>query len=52
MVIAMIKTVKCNICGKNGRVLIFFNKIFSRWAYFDDILENDEYWECPECSKQ
>jgi DNA-directed RNA polymerase subunit RPC12/RpoP len=52
MVIAMIKTVKCNICGKNGRVFIVFKKNFSRWAYFGDILEEDEYWECPECSKQ
>ena len=45
-----IKKRLCCICGKKGRVLIFFNRILSKWGHFGT--EGFEYWECSKCMKE
>ena len=55
----MILKVKCVECGREGRVLVLFRRIFSRkWWFFGKIRltltkgEVIEYWECNSCREQ
>jgi len=44
--------VKCEDCGKTGKVWMLFRRILSRWVFWGLVIGNFEYWECRECFKK